>query len=120
MLTENEAQAFAHAWIEAWNSHNLEAIMSYYAPEVVLVSPTAAKILNCSSGVVEGTKALRAYFARGLERYPNLTFELKDVLAGISNILVYYVSEAGIRTGEFMEFGSHGKIIRVAATKSHL
>ena len=41
MLSEVEAGKFADDWIQAWNSHDLEAIMSHYAPEVVLTSPTA-------------------------------------------------------------------------------
>ena len=119
VLPGSRPREFARAWIDAWNSHDLEAIMSHYASEVVLLSPTAAKIMSRPSGLIEGKEALRTYFARGLERYPSLTFELKDVLSGISHILIYYANEAGIRTGEFMEFDSNGKIVRVVATKSH-
>ncbi|HEX4037774.1 MAG TPA: nuclear transport factor 2 family protein [Acidobacteriaceae bacterium] len=54
MLTEAEARAFAHRWIQAWNSHDLEAILSLYAPEVVLVSPVAARLMHQTSGTIEG------------------------------------------------------------------
>lgn len=62
MFTEKEAHEFANHWVQAWNSHDLDEIMSHYATDVVLVSPVAAKLLNDSSGTVKGREALRAYF----------------------------------------------------------
>jgi hypothetical protein len=118
MVTEAQAREFACGWIQAWNSHNLDSIMSYYAPGVVLVSPLVAKILGCSSGAVEGRPALCSYFTRGLELHPNLSFQLLDVMCGVSSILVYYLNEAGVRNGEFMEFGPDGKVVRVVAVKA--
>ena len=120
MLTASEAQEFAKSWIQAWNSHNLDAIMSHYAVDVVLVSPLAAKIVNSASGSIHGQAALRSYFSRGLEAYPNLAFTILDVLFGVSSILIYFVNEAGVRTGELMEFGQEGKVVRVVATKANL
>ena len=115
MLAETEARQFAHAWMHAWNSHDLDAVMSHYAPEVVLTSPTAAKLLNDPSGIVSGKQALRSYFQRGLEAYPNLTFELLDVMWGVSSVVLYYVNQKGTKTGEFMEFDTNQKVVRVVA-----
>ncbi len=75
MLSETEARQFAHSWIQAWNSHDLDAVMSHYASEVALISPTAAKLLNDTSGTVIGKEGVRSYFERGLEAYPNLAFD---------------------------------------------
>ena len=33
-MTEAEAQDFAHEWIEAWNSHDLEQSLELYAEDV--------------------------------------------------------------------------------------
>ena len=115
MLSETEARQFAHAWIRAWNSHDLDAVMSHYAPEVVLTSPTAAKLLGDPSGIVAGKEAVRRYFERGLEAYPNLTFELLDVMWGVSSVVLYYVNQKSTRTGEFMEFDANQKVVRVVA-----
>jgi hypothetical protein len=115
MLSEVEVRKFAGDWIQAWNSHDLEAIMSHYAPEVVLTSPTAAKLLGDSSGNVRGKDALRSYFARGLEAFPNLTFELLDVMWGISSVVLYYRNQKGTKTGEFMELDPDQKVARVVA-----
>jgi ketosteroid isomerase-like protein len=112
---ENEAREFARHWVAAWNAHDLDRILSHYALDVVLVSPVAAKILNDQSGMVRGKEALRQYFQRGLDAYPDLTFELVDVMWGLSSVVLYYVNQKGTKTGEFMEFDSSGKVVRVVA-----
>ena len=92
--------------------------MSHYDVNVVLISPVAAKILDDPAGAVEGNAALRNYFERGLEVYPNLHFELLDVMWGLFSIVVCYKNQKGTRTAEFMEFAKNGKIIRVVPNYS--
>jgi hypothetical protein len=115
MLTEKEARQFADHWLAAWNSHNLDEIMSHYGADVVLLSPVAAKIVGDPSGTVTGKKAVRAYFRRGLEAYPKLRFELVDVLWGISSVVLYYMNQKGTKTAEFMEIDADSKVVRVIA-----
>jgi steroid delta-isomerase-like uncharacterized protein len=115
MLTEEKARTLAAHWIQAWNAHDLEEILSHYGEDVVLVSPVAARLLNDPSGMVKGKAALRAYFKRGLDAYPDLTFDLVDTLWGLSSVVLYYVNQRGTKTGEFMELDSNGKVIRVVA-----
>ena len=92
--------------------------MSHYAPHIVLTSPVAASLLNDPAGVVSGKSALRSYFARGLEAYPNLAFELMDVMWGLHSIVLYYKNQKGTRTGEFMDLDADLKVIRVVANYS--
>jgi len=104
--------------VEAWNSHDLDEIMSHYTAQAVLVSPVAAKILNDPSGTVKGKEAIRGYFKRGLDAYPSLEFDLIDVMFGLSSVVLYYVNQKGTKTGEFMEFDTEGKVVRVVANYS--
>lgn len=115
MLTKEQAQQLADHWIEAWNSHDLDEILAHYVEDVVLVSPIAAKLLNDPSGTVRGKAALREYFKNGLEVYPNLKFELIDVMWGIQSVVFYYINQSGIKAGEVVELDLTGKIIRVIA-----
>lgn len=115
MLTESDARKLAAHWVQAWNTHDLAEIMSHYAEDVILVSPAATRILNDPLGTVKGKDALRQYFKKGLEAYPNLKFELLDLMWGLSSVVLYYVNQKGTKTGEFMEIDSNGKIIRVVA-----
>jgi ketosteroid isomerase-like protein len=118
MLTDNEARKFALEWVQAWNAHDLDAILSHYATEIVLTSPVAVEILKDPSGTVTGKGALRSYFQRGLEVYPNLTFELLDVLRGHSSVVLYYINQKGTKTAEYMELDANRKVVRVVANYS--
>jgi ketosteroid isomerase-like protein len=114
-MTDSEAREFALEWIASWNSHDLDAILTHYDEKVVLTSPVAAKLLNDPSGTVRGKAALGEYFRRGLDAYPNLRFELLDVMFGLSSVVLCYKNQKGTKTAEFMEFGQGGKVIRVVA-----
>ena len=109
------ANTFAAAWVGAWNSHDLEEIMSHYTDDVTLVSPTAAALLGDPSGEVKGKTALRAYFRKGLEAYTNLRFELFDVMWGVKSIVLCYLNQRGTKSAEVMELDERGQISRVIA-----
>ena len=115
MLSETQAKEFAAEWLRAWNAHDLDAILSHYAPEIELRSPVAARLLNDPSGTVGGSIALRQYFARGLETYPDLTFELLEVMWGISSVVLLYKNQKGSTTAEYMELDAQMKVTRVVA-----
>jgi predicted ester cyclase len=89
--------------------------MSHYEDNVELTSPVAAQLLSTADGKVAGKANLRAYFQRGLEVYPNLRFQLEDVLWGLNSVVLYYTNQKGTRTGEFMEISPSGKVARVVA-----
>jgi hypothetical protein len=110
-----DAKVFAADWIAAWNSHDLDRILSHYAETVILTSPVAAGVIGDPAGVVSGIGALRNYFAKGLVLFPNLRFTLIDVMQGLSSVVLYYENQVGTRTGEFMEFDAQGKVTRVVA-----
>lgn len=114
-MTEQQARALAHEWTDAWNAHDLDRILSHYEEDVVLVSPLAAERLQDPSGTVRGKAALRAYFAMGLSAFPQLHFDLRDVMWGVSSVVLYYVNQRGTMTGEFMEIAPSGKVSRVVA-----
>ena len=114
-MTETQATTFAAEWIAAWNSHDLEAILSHYDSEVVLTSPVAARLLGHPSGTVSGKEALRAYFRRGLAVYPDLAFTLLEVMSGVTSVVLHYLNQKGTKCGEFMDVAPSGKVVRVVA-----
>ena len=117
-MTKDEAWNLANHWVAAWNSHDLDLIMTHYDDAIELTSPVAAQLLGRSDGKVVGKASLRAYFQRGLEAYPELHFRLENVLWGMNSVLLYYINQKGTRTGEFMELSPTGKIARVVANYS--
>jgi predicted ester cyclase len=114
-MTKEEGWSFATEWAGAWNAHDLERIMQHYDNAVELTSPVAAQLLQAPGGKVVGKENLRAYFRRGLDAYPDLRFDLQDVLASLTSVVLYYANQKGTRTAEFMELSPAGKVTRVIA-----
>ena len=117
-MTKDQALNLANHWVEAWNAHDLDAIMTHYDEAIELISPVAAQLLGTPDGKVIGKQNLRAYFQRGLEAYPELHFHLEDVLCGLNSVVLYYTNQKGTHTAEFMELSAAGKVIRVVANYS--
>jgi len=117
-LTKDEARNLADLWIAAWNAHDLDLIMSHYDDAVELTSPVAAALLGTPDGKVVGKTSLRSYFQRGLEAYPDLHFQLADVLYGLNTVVLYYINQKGTRTAEFMELSATGRVTKVVANYS--
>ncbi len=57
-MTEAEAQEFALEWIAAWNSHDLDRILSHYADDVEVTSPLVETVLGPGKVTVRGKAAL--------------------------------------------------------------
>ena len=111
-----DAQAFAAAWIDAWNRHDLEDILSHYAPEIVFVSPAAPRITGDPSGRVVGKAALAKYWRAALEAVPDLRFELVSVLRGAEGLaLRYRSSRTGREVVEVLSFDASGLAVAAAA-----
>jgi predicted ester cyclase len=114
-LTNDEILNLANDWVAAWNRHDLDAIMSHYDDAVELTSPVAAQLLGLPDGKVIGKANLRSYFQRGLQAFPELRFDLENVLAGLNSVVLYYKNQKGTYTAEYMELSPAGKVTRVTA-----
>lgn len=117
--TQDRMEALAHEWIEAWNAHDLDRIMSHYADDIVLTSEIAQRRLNDPRGTVTGKEALRAYFGMGLEARPDLHFTFRRFYRGVNSLVLEYVAADGRLGAEFMVFDQDGRVCRVAAHYTH-
>ena len=86
------AQKFAEEWIESWNSHDLDRILSHYTDDFEMISPNIIRRVNEPSGRLKGKDKVRPYWQAGLSALPPLRFELIDVFAGVDSIAIYYRS----------------------------
>jgi hypothetical protein len=102
---------FAEAWVNAWNAHDLEAILSHFAQDVVFTSPVAARIIEASGGVIVGRQALGGYYGRGLDLIPDLRFEVIDTYAGIDTLVINYRNQSGGQVCEVLRFDDEGLVV---------
>lgn len=107
------AQAFAEGWIAAWNTHDLDAILSHYADEIEFSSPVATALVG--EGRIRGIADLRAYWTQGLSLNAGLHFDLLDVLCGEGFLTLLYDNERKQRVAETFEFDDAGRVTRACA-----
>lgn len=101
MHDHRDPEAFAAAWIEAWNTRDLDRILSHYTPDATFRSPRAAELTG--SPEVRGIEAMRAYWAKALAAVTDLRFTLDRVVGGEREVVVIYVSERDGRRRRALE-----------------
>jgi ketosteroid isomerase-like protein len=109
-VTADEARAFAAEWIAAWNSHDLDRILSHYAEDIVLLAPGAQKLVG--DGRVVAIRALREYWGQVLTIQPNLAFDFTDVRFGHGCLTILYRNHRAQQAAETFEFGADGQVVR--------
>ena len=95
MIDRAFANQFAENWVAAWNSHDLDRILSLYADDFSMQSPLIATIANEPSGRLVGKPAVAEYWGAALKGLPDLQFQLIDVLLGADSIALYYQGHSG-------------------------
>ena len=109
------AARFAAEWIAAWNSHDLDRILSHYSDDVEMRLPLIVQRGLDPSGVLRGKAAVGAYWRQGLAATPPIRFELIGVYAGVGGIALHYLSVGRRLVVEAVEFGADGKVTRGSA-----
>jgi len=112
MIDGDWARAFARDWIEAWNSHDMERILSHYSDDFQMSSPLVMERTNRSDGVLQGKESIRAYWEPSLTGNPPLEFELIDLLVGIDSITLYYRNVGKRVVAETLTFDGDGLVTR--------
>ena len=97
-------EAFADAWVRAWNAHDVEAVLVHFHDDVVFTSPVAARLLPETGGVVRGKPALRDYWVTALRQLPELHFDLVAVYEGESMLVINYRNQRGQLVNEVLAF----------------
>ena len=115
MINTQFANTFAQDWIEAWNSHDLERVLSHYTDDFEMASPLIVQRMREPSGRLKGKTAVRPYWAQGLAADPPLRFELLQVLTGVDSIALYYRNARGQYCAETLTFNLDGKVVRGCA-----
>jgi hypothetical protein len=102
-----DAESFVTQWVNNWNAHDVEAILSHFTDDVVFSSPIAIQLLG-GNGIVRGKDALRNYWTEGVRRAPDLHFEVLAFYVGVQAIVINYRNQTGRLVCEVLLFdGSH-------------
>lgn len=118
-MTKEFATAFARDWVDAWNAHDIEKILSHYSEDFMIETPMAIKLYPQSGGIVVGKSEVRKYWTIGLKRSPNLKFELLDLFMGVNSIGLYLFNTfSNKKSVELMSFNNEMKVNKAIVTFS--
>ncbi|MGR8929881.1 MAG: nuclear transport factor 2 family protein [Gammaproteobacteria bacterium] len=113
MITEEQAQAFAKDWIESWNTHDINRVMSHYDDDVEYFSIFLGKLTNNKTGTLRGKENVKEYLSKALGAYPNLHFKLLNVFVGVASMVLHYQSVNNLIAAEVFELNAQGLASRV-------
>lgn len=112
MIDKSFAEQFAADWIDAWNSHDLDRILTHYDDNFEMSSPYIPQIAGEPSGTLHGKTAIGAYWSKALQLIPDLHFELITTLVGVDSITLYYKGAQDRWVAEVFHFGSNQKVVK--------
>lgn len=110
-----EPKKFAADWIESWNSHDMDRILSHYADNVEVTTPMIKIAMGIDSGTLQGKSSVRQYWQEAIKKVHDLRFELVESTVSIDSIAIYYKSVMNKMAIEVMFFDPHGKVSKVIA-----
>ncbi|ORB66790.1 nuclear transport factor 2 family protein [Mycolicibacterium tusciae] len=105
-----DAKTFSQSWVDAWNAHDIEAVLEHFRDDVAFTSPVAARVLPETGGVVAGKDALRHYWTSALKSLPDLHFGIVGVYRGESTLVINYRNHLGGLVNEVLTFDNDGLV----------
>jgi hypothetical protein len=108
-----DSKSFANDWIESWNSHDIDRILSHYSEDIEITTPMIKVALDIETGTLDGKENVKNYWLTALRKVPDLRFELIDVTEGIDSIAIYYKAVMNKMATEVLFFNESGKVKKV-------
>ena len=110
----NETKQIAVRWFDAFNKHDLEALLSLYAEDAKHYSPKLKIHQPETNGLIQGKEALRNWWRDAFTRLPELHYEVIRIMNEDDQIFMEYnrqvPGEDEMRIGELLMI-QNGKII---------
>ena len=110
-MTQSEALAWAHQWIDNWNRRDINGVLAHFADNVVFTSPRVPPIMGKTG--VSGKRELAEYWNRGIAAIQSIHFGLDYAIMDGNRLGIIYTSEVNgtrMRTVEFLRFNDAGLV----------
>jgi ketosteroid isomerase-like protein len=90
-MTPEQLESIALKWFMAFNTHNLEQLLSLYADEAEHFSPKLKIRQPESKGLVIGKQAMREWWQDAFDRLPSLKYKVTSLTANGDRVFMEYV-----------------------------
>ena len=86
--------ALARAWLDAFNRHDVDALVALYAEDATHTSPKIRALHPDSGGKLVGKAALAAWWRDANARLPGLRYEPTAIVADDARAIIEYLRHA--------------------------
>lgn len=91
LMKFSENEQIALKWFDAFNTHNLEALLSLYDNDARHFSPKLKIRKPETNGFVHGKNALREWWQDAFDRLPTLKYRYTTLTANEERVFMEYV-----------------------------
>ena len=100
----------AKLWLNAFNEHNLEALLDLYADDAQHFSPKLKVRKPETQGLIKGKQALREWWKDAFDRLPSLKYEVVKLTSDEEQVFMEYIrhveGEEDLSVGEVLQIKS--------------
>ena len=93
-MSASDNLALGHAWLAAFNAHDVDALVALYADDATHTSPKIRALHPETGGKLLGTHALARWWRDANARVPGLRYEETGVTADMSRVILEYIRHA--------------------------
>lgn len=90
-MSTSGIESIALQWFKAFNTHDLEKLLSLYDNEAKHYSPKLKIRMPETNGLVTGKEELRAWWKDAFDRLPSLNYVITSLTANESRIFMEYI-----------------------------
>ncbi len=87
-------EALGHAWIDAFNAHDVDRLVALYADDCTHTSPKIRALHPETGGKLVGKAALTTWWNEAIARLPGLRYELVRLTANAERVVLEYLRHA--------------------------
>ncbi|CAM3507997.1 hypothetical protein FSS13T_09600 [Flavobacterium saliperosum S13] len=113
-MSPETLQSIAFRWFEAFNTKQLEKLLSLYDEEAQHFSPKLKIRQPETNGLVVGKAAMRAWWQDAFDRLPSLNYKVTSLTANTDRVFMEYIrqvdGEEDLLVAEVLEV-REGKIV---------
>ena len=113
-MTTQKNLSIAHSWFEAFNTHNLEKILSLYDDDAEHFSPKLKVNHPETHGLVKGKLHLQTWWNEAFTNLPTLHYKVTSLTADADRVFMEYIrtveNQTQMQVAEVLEI-KEGKII---------
>lgn len=113
-METNQLENIAKQWFDAFNSKDLELLLSLYDKNAKHFSPKLKIRMPETLGIVQGHEAMREWWQDAFDRLPSLRYKVTTLTANKDRVFMEYIreveGEASMFVAEVLEV-QDGKIV---------